>query len=369
MNVLEPAIDPNSRLTFLLDWELTMKCNLDCSYCPTGIYGGHDNTTRHPPLDECVKTIDFMFAYVDLYMQQRVRGLRRVVLNIYGGEGLNHPNIVEILQQVRQKHEAYQQSWSLTVAVTTNAIVSKRILDSVMDLVDEFTVSYHTENTAKHKQQFLDNLLAIRDRGRRVKCVVLMHPEPDLFADAQAMIDWCQEHNIRHLARQLDHQSTNDDFNYSGEQVVWFDRLYKKRSYQTEPEVEYNATGDLAASGRACCGGRQLCADQDYQKRTSYVTNQFPGWFCSVNEFFVYIKQVNGEIFVNKDCKMTFDQTVAPIGHLDRADELIEFTKNKVLTGEVAPIQCAKPRCHCGLCAPKASDLATYQNIMKKYRQ
>ena len=93
---LEPAIDPNNRITFLLDWELTMKCNLDCSYCGTGIYGGHDNSTRHPSLDKCLETLDFMFEYADLYMRTKPPGLRYVVLNVYGGESLHHPDIVKI---------------------------------------------------------------------------------------------------------------------------------------------------------------------------------------------------------------------------------------------------------------------------------
>jgi len=52
-----------------------MKCNLDCSYCHTGTYGGHDNTTRHPPLDECLSTIDFMFEYANIYMKRKPKGL------------------------------------------------------------------------------------------------------------------------------------------------------------------------------------------------------------------------------------------------------------------------------------------------------
>jgi len=104
---LEPAIDPGNRITFLLDWELTMKCNLDCSYCGTGLYGGHDNSTRHPSLENCLETLDFMFEYVDLYMQTKPQGLRYVVLNVYGGESLHHPDIVEILNQVRHRHQPY----------------------------------------------------------------------------------------------------------------------------------------------------------------------------------------------------------------------------------------------------------------------
>ena len=82
-------------MSFLLDWELTMKCNLDCSYCPVGIYGGHDNSIAHPKLADCIATLNFMYEYVDRMMAGRVNSLRYVVLNIYGGESLHHPNIVD----------------------------------------------------------------------------------------------------------------------------------------------------------------------------------------------------------------------------------------------------------------------------------
>ena len=38
------ALDPNNVPSFLLDWEVTKLCNLDCSYCGIGIDGGHDNS-------------------------------------------------------------------------------------------------------------------------------------------------------------------------------------------------------------------------------------------------------------------------------------------------------------------------------------
>jgi MoaA/NifB/PqqE/SkfB family radical SAM enzyme len=106
--VLEPAIDPSNRISFLLDWELTLKCNLDCSYCSSGLYGGHDNSIQHPPKDKCIQALEFMFEYVDLYMQHKPKGLRYVVLNVYGGESLHHPDIVTILQAVRQCYEKYK---------------------------------------------------------------------------------------------------------------------------------------------------------------------------------------------------------------------------------------------------------------------
>ena len=334
-----------------------MKCNLDCSYCGTGIDGGHDNSQRHPPLEDCLRTIDFMFKYVDIYMATKPRGIKYVVLNVYGGEALYHPNIVEILTAVREQHQAYQDRWHLTITTTTNAIVAPHRLEQIIPLIDEFTVSYHTDSTLNQKQQFRDNLLKIKTAGRRQKCVVLMHSEPDKFADAQSMIGWLSANDIKHLPRQLDHQP-EQEFNYTSQQVVWFEGLYKK---SLDHSVIKNNKADLSDTGRSCCGGRELCQDQNRREPQKFVSNKFPGWYCSVNHFFVYIKQVNGEVYVNRDCKMKFDGTVGAIGNLNNVAPMLEQAQNPPV------IQCANQRCLCGLCAPKAADLDTYKTIMRKY--
>ena len=351
-HTLEPAIDPNNKISFLLDWELTLKCNLDCSYCGPG----HDNSTRHPDLDKCLDAIDFMYQYVDQYMATKPRGIRYVILNVYGGESLYHPDIVTILEQVHERYKPYQDRWHLTVTTTTNAIISPKQLKKIIPLIDEFTVSYHTEATERQKQQFQDNLITIRDLGRRQKCIVLMHQQSELFEDANNMIAWLKEHNINFLPKQLDGVD-----NYNSEQIVWFDQLNQTKTFGTVVNQQ--------TTRRACCGGRQLCGDLDYKQRHYYVGNQFPDWYCSVNHFFLHVKQVTGEIFVNKDCKMSFDGTVGPIGHLETADQILLTLKKQLDTGTQPVIQCKKSRCDCGLCAPKSKNLETYKQIMKKYQK
>ena len=370
---LEPAIDPNNRITFLLDWELTMKCNLDCGYCAKGIYGGHDNSISHPELEACFNTIDFMFEYVDLYMSHKPKGIKQVLLNVYGGESLHYPNIVQVLERCLQVYkEKYQERWFLTITTTTNAIINKRKMSAIIPLIDEFTCSYHAENSEKQKNLFKENLLGIRDSGKRLKVVILMHSESSLFDDAQKMIEWCQENNIRYLPRQLDHALTDKRWNYDKKQIVWLNTLYKKQTYgnfNAIVPVKDQEKFDLSDTGRACCGGRQLCKDSNFKQRDFFVFNKFPDWYCSVNEFFLYIKQVNGEIFVNKDCKMNFQGEVAPIGNLNDYRSLIEWTKTHLNENNMPIIQCKKNRCFCGLCAPKAKELDTFKNIMRKFRK
>jgi pyruvate-formate lyase-activating enzyme len=369
--VLEPAIDPNNRISFLLDWELTMKCNLDCTYCSSDLYGGHDNSTKHPPKQECLATLDFMFAYADLYMKTKPQGIKYVILNVYGGESLHHPDIVSILSQIQTKYKSYSGQWHLTVTTTTNAIVSDKKLKQIIPYIDEFTVSYHSESSEKQKQQFKNNLLTIKQSGKRQKCVVLMHQQPDLFEDAKRMIAWLEQNTIKFLPRQLDnHWGTGGKRIYQEQQVNWFDKMYKEKTFGHDTTNVLDITKDatLTNVGRACCGGRQLCLDTNYKERQFYVGNKFPDWYCSVNHFFLYVKQVNGEIFVNKDCKMNFEGNVGPIGHLKDSHELLKTLQNQLATNSLPVIQCKKTKCHCGLCAPKAKSLDTYKSIMKKYQ-
>ena len=367
--VLEPAIDPNNRITFLLDWELTMKCNLDCSYCPTGLYSGHDNSTSHPPLTECLKSIDFMFEYADLYMKYKPKGLKYVVLNIYGGEALHHPDIVKILEQVGERSKKYTDRWHLTVTTTTNAIISPKRLETIIPHIDEFTVSYHAENTDKHKQQFKDNLLAIKKANCRLKCVVLMHTDTEYFSDGKNIIEWLSANNIALLPRQLD-IPINKTVYYNKNQITWFNNLYQTKTHGSADLIADSALANLSDVGRACCGGRQTCQDQNYKERKFYVMdNKFTDWYCSVNWFFLYVKQVTQEIFVNKDCKMNFDGNVGPIGTLSESTELLTALAKQLDTGILPIIQCKKSHCLCGLCAPKAKSLDTYNKIIKKYQK
>jgi hypothetical protein len=299
-----------------------------------------------------------MFEYADIYMKTKPKGIKYVILNVYGGESLHHPDIVKILETVHERYQPYQDSWHLTVTTTTNAIVSAKKLGKIIPLIDEFTVSYHADNTQKQQQQFKDNLLTLKSSNKRQKCIVLMHGEPDKFADAQNMIEWLSQQNIKYLPRQLDNFDEADSFNYNQQQVIWFESLYKTKLNHAETKRDKIA---LSSTGRACCGGRQLCSNQQHKEPQKFVPNIFTGWHCSVNHFFLYIKQVNGEVFVNKDCKMNFDSKPGPIGTLADTNAILQQAHNPPI------IQCANPRCYCGLCAPKAQDLDTYKTIMKKY--
>ena len=357
---VEPAVDPANKISFLLDWEITLRCNLDCSYCSSDY---HDNSTAHPAFNECLKTIDFMFEYVNIYMQNKPLWAREVILNVYGGESIFHPDIINIYSALREKYEKFKDEWVLTIQTTTNLIAGKSLINKLKDKIDYWTVSYHTEANEKQKTQFKKNILTLLSAGARVKVIVLMNPHK--FEDAMNMINFCKENKLDYLPRQLD--AVKDTHTYSPAQITWLNDLYNNKSYSVE-NIEINNTIDtnLTNVGRSCCGGRQLCTDGNFKQRNFFIKNNFEGWSCSVNWFFLYIRQISKEVFHNKDCRMRLDGTVGPIGNIDQADLILNELRNTI--GKNMPvITCAKKTCFCGVCAPKASTRDQFDSIFKKY--
>ena len=195
----------------------------------------------------------------------------------------------------------------------------------------------------------------------------MMHDNPMLFDESHNFLNWLNQNQIRSLPKQIDGSGTRS---YNEQQIQWFNSEYQNKTYGMANKIDNTfKSSDLGDVGRACCGGRQSCLDQNYKERQYYILdNKFPDWYCSVNKFFLFIKQVNGEVYVNKDCKMKFDGTVGPIGNLSDSAKIIDTLKEQLANGQPI-IQCKKRVCFCGLCAPKAKNLDTYKSIMKKYQK
>jgi sulfatase maturation enzyme AslB (radical SAM superfamily) len=360
--ILEPAAESP---IFQMHWELTMKCNLDCSYC-----GSHDNSTKHPSLEECLKTVDFLLSYCDLYMKHKPVEHRKAILTLFGGESIYHPDFITILEEIRARHESYKNDWFLNIHCITNAVVPDNKWDLILKYVNSFTVSYHTESTEKQQEQIKRNLLALRDTDKWYQCSIMMHP--DHFENNLSMIEFCKENNVNYLPRQLDQDKGNTKFSYTQTQVQWFDGLYKRKSTKDLPSIKVETTQqdtktDLAKVGRACCGGESFNVDKDYDNKVFFITeNNFRGWSCSVNWFFVFVKQLDGNIYLNKDCKMSFDGTVSPIGNISDYKKILTKLEYD-LNNDMPVITCNKDKCWCGLCSPKASSRELYDDMMRKY--
>jgi pyruvate-formate lyase-activating enzyme len=355
-NILQPT---NSHFSFQIAWESTLKCNLDCSYCGDG----HDNSIEHPSLEDSLKTVDFIVEYVNLYMSTKQEHMQVANLNIQGGESIFHPNIVEILEYARSKKNKYPD-WNLGISLITNAIAGPTHWKRIASLVDYFTVSYHSESSPKQQEMFKSNVLHLKESQKNFHVGVMMHPKN--WDKCINMVEWCKNNDIKVVPRQLDHTWSEFRFNYNDDQTEYLTGI-KKVPAVTKVISFFKNGINLSAQGRACCGGNTLCSNKESEIK--YVKgNNFKGWHCSVNKFFLYIRQTTGEIYTNKDCKMNLDGKVGVIGYLQNSKNIIDDLKSKLETNTLPTIICKKNSCWCGLCAPKADTKEDYDRIMKKYQ-
>lgn len=336
MPAFDKLITPGLKY-FQVAWESTLKCNLDCSYCGDG----HDNSQAHPSLSDSIKTVDFIVEYVNKYMMIKPAEQRFANVNIQGGESIFHPNIIEILEYARSKKSHYAD-WQMNISLITNAVIVSKRWQQISELVDYFTISYHSETTDEQQELIRTNILHTKSTGKGYHVAVLMNP--NRWERCVDMVSWCEHNGINYIKRQLDHSPDDHRFDYTPEQSEF---IVGKRVI---PIV-----ADLSSVGRACCGGNKM---QTNDEEVTYVLdNNFYGWHCSVNQYFLYIRQTTGEIFTNKDCRMNYEGGVGPIGNLNDTEALLAQPV-------VTDIVCQKTRCWCGLCAPKASTLELYQEIM-----
>ena len=358
VNSIAFALDPTNIPAFLLDWELTKLCNLNCSYCLTGLDGGHDNTTKHPPLADCLESIDFMYAYANKYMKYKKPTQRRVILNIYGGESLFHPDIVEILEACKARHTPYKDLWNLTITCTTNAVVGKNLWERIVPLVDEFSVSYHSENLPKQKQQYLDNILYLKEHNKKFKCIIMMHNDAKMFSDSEQVVAFCKINEIRYLTKPLD--NVGDRWTYTQDQ---FTKITKKE----QPIQFYDTKVNSIQDGRQCCGGRRMSLNGDLKSNVGFVPKQgFEGWSCSVNWFFLFVRQLDGAVYTNKDCKTSTSGKIEPLGYLSDTAKILSTLQNQLDNKAMPIIQCVKAVCRCGFCSPKAETKEDFMALIKR---
>ena len=184
----------------------------------------------------------------------------------------------------------------------------------------------------------------------------MMHPKH--WLNCTLIIEFCKKHNFKIIQRQIDHHWFDTRFNYTADQVEY---ITGTKPVGLKDKITSLITNgfNLDAKGRSCCGGNSLCADGCNVNR---VVNKFYGWHCSVDKYFLYIRQTTGEVFTNKDCQMNWDGKTGPIGNLKNTQLIID----RLLLG-TPTIICQKSKCWCGLCAPKAETAEEYMLISRKY--
>lgn len=365
------TVDLLTGKVFQVTWDLGRRCNYDCSYCPAH---RHDNWSPHASLDELKKSVDFLFEYLDTYMQHR--SFKEANISFTGGEPTVNPNFIKFVQYLKQQYDLkYKDKWNCVFSLTSNGAMSSKMAQSIIDNLFWITVSYHAESSNKLKQQVKDRIQQFHEANFGVNCNVMFHAQ--YFDECKEFCSWLDSIGVQYTPRIIGEEpdsKSNFAHRYTDEQLDYMKNYWKYKNAElneTQEEAAQLSNANEKTSekkklgmtiGRPCCGSREMCLSLKGKGRKSTFVDmrEFKGWHCSVNWFFLHIEQQTDSVFHHQTCQARFNGTRGPIGKLSEGYKIIQDLKEKIKTQTLPTIICPKQTCGCGLCAPKSKHQEKY---------
>lgn len=337
---------------FMINFEIIYKCNLDCSYCPS-----HDNNTEPTPLEKCKKTIDFIFEYTDAVLGLKLKHERRAALNLIGGEPFAHPDIIDILEYIRDVYtKKYQDHWKLSVCVTTNGLIGSNAMEKSIGLIDYWTVSYHTETLPKQKELSLTAIKTLHTCKQNFEVRVMSPVDAGKFQEAKAVHSELVSLGINALMKPIH----NDQ--YSSEQTNYFKIFWKSK--HKDQISEYNTS-----SGITCCSNRPLILNSDKSNSTNFIhNNKFQDWYCTLNLNYLFVDHLFN-VYHNISCRVSsLTNKLEPIGNFNNYNAIIKTLHAQINHKSVPVVKCPKEFCvGCGMCATKSQNKTDLIQLMKNH--
>ena len=110
-----------------------------------------------------------------------------------------------------------------------------------------------------------------------------------------------------------------------------------------------------------------MSVNNDLKSSVPFVVQQgFRDWYCSVNWFFLFVQQLTGNIYTNKDCRTSTTGQVEPLGNILEYQKILDTVKQQLDNRSMPIIKCVKDICMCGFCAPKADNIKDYKELFER---
>lgn len=121
-------VDHIGPLDLHIQWSLGRRCNFDCSYCPGGATGIHNDFEPHKPLEVLLGTVNKLHEWANG---------RTMMFCFSGGEPTIHPGFTAMCRHIR--------ALGHKVHVTTNGSHGPKFWKKLCEVVDQVIVSVHFE--------------------------------------------------------------------------------------------------------------------------------------------------------------------------------------------------------------------------------
>lgn len=384
------AVDDKHIESLMVIWDLGRRCTYSCSYCPSH---RRNNWSPLASLESLKATADSLVRYSDIYNRYRNKPFR-ISCSFTGGEPTVNPDFFTFLEYLSDRHPYMHRT------ITTNGFYTERRLQQVMSHTAFSTISYHCESTHEQKAQVRLNIKIMHERDYQFKVNVMFHENDDYFKECIDLCQWFDDLGISYTPRVIGDEGTIKQgiqdktvHLYSPWQMDWLKDYWKLKNTKimredqavgsasqqqgqsmprsNTPQQTKNLVGQ--SMGRPCCGGRRmsLLSDSGSWDETTFVTNNnFQGWNCMINWYFLYIHQEIDQIWHHQTCQVDLNGEVKPICRVSQLDKYCDDLETRIQKSNSIPyIRCPKTHCGCGLCVPKSQRDDIAMEIWRRHTQ
>ena len=182
-------IEPVDKV-FSITWNLGLRCNYDCMYCPTTL---HDSTSSYKSITELKR---MWYSIID---QTKNKNLKYKI-SFTGGEVTGNRNFIPFLQWLRDNYTEQIDK----ILLTTNGSATYKYYKNLLELVDNISFSMHSEHI--DEQKFINtvvNLHSSMPSNKHIHVNIMDEWWNKIRIEAYCAV--FSQHQISHNINQIDY--------------------------------------------------------------------------------------------------------------------------------------------------------------------
>jgi len=250
-----------------IGWQIGNVCNYTCSYC---LVRYPNYIKYHFPTDD-TQFINFIKKVQTKYPD------KKILLSIFGGE----PCIWKLFKPFVKKIKQY----NVDIRLITNGSRDIEWWGDIIEYINNFIVSYHTENSdPKH----IIKLMKLVNQNKNVQNQINFMLKPtDFFENIKIAEEISEEAKCFILLKLLRKQRSSELFDYSDKQL---DYLENNRNIGQQI---YNNTNNFEYQLYSKCKDDAILKHKNVNEVLIHKINRWKGWECTagIDSFVIDYKQ------------------------------------------------------------------------------
>jgi sulfatase maturation enzyme AslB (radical SAM superfamily) len=171
--------------TFIINWQLGVFCNYNCSYCWPG---AHSNKYDYKKLSEYMLYID---QFVDIALENN---LSNISITLLGGEVTTYKQFPELIRYI-DKITDVEFELIIVTNLSPNKKYWERLLTSINNIKIRLIASYHHEHV--DIDSFLDKFLFITNLYQHIVCGVSIVMCPNKIEQLKLAVDKIKQSGVK----------------------------------------------------------------------------------------------------------------------------------------------------------------------------